>query len=164
MLVNEHPDAYDAVVLSGSALRMPGSLNSGDLNAPWKAPDATRHRVARRATSRVGRAFLEDPLTTDDAAAEAVRPDRRRAPYRPPAQRTSATTCPCCSWSAATTRSADPRSVHKLADAYRTRSGLTDVTTLVYPGARHEIFNEVVQADVRADLLAWLDPRFPSRD
>ena len=28
-----------------------------------------------------------------------------------------------------------PRSVHKLADAYRTRSGLTDITTLVYPGA-----------------------------
>ena len=35
-----------------------------------------------------------------------------------------------------------PRSVHKLADAYRKRSGLTDVTTLVYPDARHEIFNE----------------------
>ena len=40
-----------------------------------------------------------------------------------------------------------PRSVHKLADAYRTRSGLTDVTTLVYPDARHEIFNEVMQAE-----------------
>ena len=57
-----------------------------------------------------------------------------------------------------------PRSVHKLADAYRTRSGLTDVTTLVYPDARHEIFNEVGQAEVRADLLAWLDERFPARD
>ena len=51
--------------------------------------------------------------------------------------------------------------MHKLADVYRTRSGLTDITTLVYPGARHEIFNEVMQADVRADVLAWLDKRFP---
>ena len=57
-----------------------------------------------------------------------------------------------------------PRSVHRLADAYRTRSGFTDVTTLVYPGARHEIFNEVMQHEVRADLLAWLDGRFPARD
>ncbi|HBS08439.1 MAG TPA: lysophospholipase, partial [Microbacterium sp.] len=57
-----------------------------------------------------------------------------------------------------------PRSNHLLADAYRTRSGFTDVTTLVYPGARHEIFNEAQQAEVRADLLAWLDARFPVRD
>ena len=42
--------------------------------------------------------------------------------------------------------------------------GFTDVTTLVYPGARHEIFNEVMQTDVRADLLAWLDRHFPVRD
>ena len=56
-----------------------------------------------------------------------------------------------------------PRSVHRLADAYRTRSGLTDVTTLVYPGARHEIFNETMRAEVFADLLAWLDERFPAR-
>jgi alpha-beta hydrolase superfamily lysophospholipase len=56
-----------------------------------------------------------------------------------------------------------PRSVHRLADAYRGRSGLTDVGVLVYPGARHEIFNETVQAEVRADLVAWLDARFPAR-
>jgi alpha-beta hydrolase superfamily lysophospholipase len=31
-------------------------------------------------------------------------------------------------------------------------------------GARHEIFNEPQQAEVRADLLAWLDARFPARD
>jgi len=52
----------------------------------------------------------------------------------------------------------------KLADAYRTRSGLTDVTTLVYPDARHEIFNETMQDVVRGDLLTWLDERFPPRD
>ncbi len=34
MLLDRHPDAFDAVVLSGSALRWPGSLNAGDLNAP----------------------------------------------------------------------------------------------------------------------------------
>ena len=56
-----------------------------------------------------------------------------------------------------------PRSVHKLADEYRTRSGLTDITTLVYPDARHEIFNELQQDEVRADILSWLDTRIPPR-
>ena len=69
-----------------------------------------------------------------------------------------------CSWSAATTRWADRAASTELADAYRTRSGLTDVTTYVYPDMRHEIFNEVGQEKVRADLLAWLDARFPARD
>jgi alpha-beta hydrolase superfamily lysophospholipase len=38
------------------------------------------------------------------------------------------------------------------------------VTTLVYPEDRHEIFNEPDAGEVRADLLAWLDERFPVRD
>ena len=56
-----------------------------------------------------------------------------------------------------------PRSVHKLADEYRTRPGLTDITTLVYPDARHEIFQELQLDEVRADILSWLDARIPSR-
>ncbi|MGO3554763.1 MAG: alpha/beta hydrolase, partial [Microbacterium gubbeenense] len=53
-----------------------------------------------------------------------------------------------------------PRAVHKLAEAYRTRSGFTDVITRVYDG-RHEILNGYQQESVRADILAWLDARFP---
>lgn len=41
MLVNDHPEAWDAVILSGSALRMPGSLNAAPLNARWAGDDAT---------------------------------------------------------------------------------------------------------------------------
>jgi alpha-beta hydrolase superfamily lysophospholipase len=54
--------------------------------------------------------------------------------------------------------------VHKLAEEYRTRSGYTDITTLVYPDARHEIFNELQQGEVRADVLSWLDAHIPPRD
>ncbi|TPX00788.1 alpha/beta hydrolase, partial [Schumannella luteola] len=50
-----------------------------------------------------------------------------------------------------------PASVRKLADAYRRRGGLTDVTLTIYPGARHETLNETNQAEVRADVIAWLD-------
>jgi alpha-beta hydrolase superfamily lysophospholipase len=46
--------------------------------------------------------------------------------------------------------------VQRLQDA-----GLTDVTLTVYPGARHEVFNETNRDEVVADLLAWLDRVVP---
>ncbi|HEV7650917.1 MAG TPA: alpha/beta hydrolase [Actinophytocola sp.] len=42
-----------------------------------------------------------------------------------------------------------------LVDRYRA-AGLTDVTLTVYPGARHEVFNETNRDEVVAALLAWL--------
>src|SRR4051795_9793751 len=41
-------------------------------------------------------------------------------------------------------------------------AGLTDVTLVVYPGARHEVFNETNRDEVVADLLAWLERVVPS--
>jgi alpha-beta hydrolase superfamily lysophospholipase len=48
--------------------------------------------------------------------------------------------------------------VHLLVQRYRD-AGLTDVSLPVYPGARHEIFNETNRDEVSADLIAWLDQR-----
>jgi alpha-beta hydrolase superfamily lysophospholipase len=50
-----------------------------------------------------------------------------------------------------------------LVAAYRKRSGLTDTQLVIYPGARHEVFNETNRAEVFADLVRWLDARFPAR-
>lgn len=162
ILLNDHPEAYDAVVLSGSALRTPGSLNAGDLNAPWKAPDAMGTEWLSSDLS-VGRAFLEDPLTTSTPLMKLFGPvDAARLFGRP--RKDLGRDIPVLLMVGREDTVGGPRSVHKLAEAYRSRSGLTDVTTLVYPGARHEILNEVMQDDVRADLLAWLDARFPARD
>lgn len=36
-------------------------------------------------------------------------------------------------------------------------AGLLDVTTGIYPGARHEVLNETNRDEVTADFLAWLD-------
>lgn len=36
------------------------------------------------------------------------------------------------------------------------RAGLTDITYRTYPGARHEILNEINRDEVEADLIAWL--------
>jgi alpha-beta hydrolase superfamily lysophospholipase len=35
-------------------------------------------------------------------------------------------------------------------------AGLTDVTVRIYPGARHEIFNETNRDEVIADLIEWM--------
>jgi alpha-beta hydrolase superfamily lysophospholipase len=161
ILLNDHPEAYDAVVLSGSALRVPGSLNAGDLNAPWKGKDAMGLEWLSSDLS-VGRAFIDDPLTTAKPLMQLFGPlEAARIFGRP--RKDLGRDIPLLLMVGRDDTVGGPRSVHKLADAYRSRSGLTDVTTLVYADARHEIFNEVMQEQVRADLLAWLDAHFPSR-
>ncbi|MFT4220161.1 MAG: alpha/beta hydrolase [Microbacterium sp.] len=162
ILLNQHPDAYDAVVLSGSGLRWPGSLNAGDLNAPWKATDAMGTEWLSSDLS-VGRAFLDDPLTTSVPIQKLFGVAEGLRIYGLPRRRLGRDV-PILLLVGRDDTVGGPRSVHRLAAAYRSRSGLTDVTTLVYPDARHEVFNEVVQHEVRADVLAWLDARFPARD
>jgi alpha-beta hydrolase superfamily lysophospholipase len=46
--------------------------------------------------------------------------------------------------------------IELVADRYR-QGGLTDVTVALYPGARHEVFNETNRDEITADLIAWLD-------
>lgn len=162
LLLDERPEAYDAVILSGSALRWPGSLNSGDLNAKWKGPAAMGTEWLASDLA-VGRAFLADPLTTTTPLLKLFGPlDTLRLIGRP--RRNLGRDVPLLLMVGGEDSVGGPRSVHRLASAYRDRSGLTDVTTLVYPDMRHEIFNEPDRAAVRADLLAWLDARIARRD
>ncbi|GAA4396449.1 alpha/beta hydrolase [Fodinibacter luteus] len=39
--------------------------------------------------------------------------------------------------------------------------GVVDVTCTLYPGARHEIFNETNRDEVTADVIHWLDAHLP---
>ncbi|MDJ1114372.1 alpha/beta fold hydrolase [Microbacterium dauci] len=162
MMVDEEPEAYAALILSGSALRWPGSLNAAPLNARWAGPDANGVEWLSTDAS-VQAAFLDDPLTTTEPLLKLFGPIEAARLFGKPG-RDLGVPLPVLLMVGRDDPVGGPRSVHKLADAYRTRSGLTDVTTLVYPGARHEIFNEHSQAEVRADLLAWLDARIPRRD
>lgn len=41
-------------------------------------------------------------------------------------------------------------------------AGVTDVTCTLYPGARHEIFNETNRDEVTADVIRWLDAHLPT--
>ena len=51
--------------------------------------------------------------------------------------------------------------VNALVERYRD-AGLGDVELHVYPGARHEVFNETNRDEVERDLLRWLDRVVPS--
>lgn len=48
------------------------------------------------------------------------------------------------------------KGVEKVAGMFR-KAGCTDVTVNLYPGARHELFNEIDKEEVLADLLVWLE-------
>lgn len=154
MILNHHSADYDAAVLSGTAYRMPGSMNSGDLNKRYAHLGTTGAEWLSR-DPVAAQTFVDDPLTTlvplqklfglADAARLLGRPARRLERDLPLLIQVGGD---------------DPlggaASAHRLEAAYRRRSGLTDVTTIVYPGARHEIYNETNRADVFADLTTWL--------
>ncbi|WP_288785576.1 alpha/beta hydrolase [uncultured Microbacterium sp.] len=161
MLVDEHADAYDAVILSGSSLRWPGSMNAGDLNKPWNGPGANGLEWLA-SDQKVVDDFIADPLTTSESLQKLFGPVNSLQLLGRPA-RDLAADVPVLLMVGRDDTVGGPHAVHRLADAYRTRSGLTDVATLVYPDVRHEIFNDVTRDQVIADLLAWLDPRFPAR-
>ncbi len=46
--------------------------------------------------------------------------------------------------------------IELVADRYR-QGGVKDVTVALYPGARHEVFNETNRDEITADLITWLD-------
>ena len=48
------------------------------------------------------------------------------------------------------------KGVQQVADQFR-RVGMKDVTVKLYKDARHELFNELNQDEVTADLIAWLE-------
>lgn len=167
-LVSHHPEAWDAVILSGSALLTPSTLNAAPLNARWaKDEGATGFEWLSRDPA-VWAAFADDPLTTDVPLLKLFGPVEAARLYGRPGKdlrgARAGADLPVLLLVGRDDPVGGPRSVHRLADDYRSRSGLDDVTTLVYPDARHEIFNELQQDEVRADVLAWLDARIPARE
>ena len=156
-LVNEHPGAYDGVVLVGSALRWPGVLNAAPLNKRWDHPGGKGNEWISEDPA-VQDAALADPLTVQRSLLELFGLPNALQLYGLPSK--DLPDIPTLLLVGRDDSVGGPRAVHKLAEAYRTRSGFTDVITRVYDG-RHEILNGYQQESVRADILAWLDARFP---
>lgn len=154
ILWNTAAEHYAGLVLTGTAYRMPGWMNSGDLNKRHRHLGTTGQEWLSR-DPQVAQDFIEDPLCFNadvlklfgvvDGLRLFGRP-ARDLPQKPILIQVGSDDA-----------LGGERSVQKLAAAYRDRGGVTDVTVNVYEGGRHEMYNEINKDDVFADLRAWLD-------
>jgi len=160
IILNDHAADYDAAVLTGTSYRMPGYMNSGDLNAKhahlgdtgveWLSRDPEVHQL-----------FRADPLTFDAKILKlfGVR-DGLRLFGRP---KRLGRDIPLLVMVGDDDQLGGEPGAVKLVEEYARRGGLTDIELAVYPEARHEVFNELNQADVRRDFIEWMDDRlFPT--
>ena len=160
MILNDHAADYDAVVMTGTAYRTYFQMNSGDLNKRHRHLGTTGHEWLSRDVA-VHEAFAADPLTFDAKAAKLFGLiDGARLLGRP---KKLARDVPIHIVIGSEDPLGGPRSVELLAKAYRTRGGLSDVSVVVYPEGRHEVFNETNRAEVVTEVLAWIDRHLPSR-
>ncbi|WP_150307241.1 alpha/beta fold hydrolase [Planctomonas psychrotolerans] len=155
VLLNTHSADYAAVVLTGTAARLPGLMNGGDLNRLHKHLGTTGREWLTRDLD-VQRAFDDDPLTFPADARKLFGLVDGRRLFGVPA-RNLPSRLPLLIQIGSEDSLGGERSVRRLADLYRRRSGLTDVQVQVYPEARHEVFNELNRDEVIGDLLAWLN-------
>jgi len=155
-LFNDHAADFDAIVLSGTAQRVPGQMNAGQLNANHKHLGTTGYEWLSRDPA-VSQAFLDDKLTFyADTLKLFGLVDGLRLFGR---TKVLAKDVPLLIIIGSEDPLGGETSVSKLADDYVQRGQLSDVEVVVYSGGRHEMFNETNQAEVRADLLLWLEER-----
>ena len=154
-IVNSSSESWDGVVLSATAYRLPGWMNSGDLNARHAGSGPTKYEWLTR-DRKIIDAMALDPLAVEAdviglfGLADTLRllgVPRRGIPHD----------LPMLLQVGSDDTLGGPRSIERLAQAYRRRGRLSDVTVQVYEGARHEVYNETNRDEVVADLVAWLD-------
>ncbi len=154
-IINTNAADYDAAVLTGTAHRSFAHMNSGDLNAKHKHLGTTGAEWLSR-DPEVPIAFVNDPLTFPAGAMQLFGVvDALRMLGRP--AKNLGRDIPLLIMIGSDDSLGGEKSVAKLAAEYVTRSHLSDVEAIVYPGARHEVFNETNRDQVIADLVAWLD-------
>ncbi|PZE95144.1 alpha/beta hydrolase [Curtobacterium sp. MCBD17_008] len=154
-IANTSSERYAGVVLSATALRLPGFMNGGDLNRRHAASGPTKHEWLTRDRAVID-AVGVDPLAVEaDVLGLFGLPDTLRLLGVP--RRAIPHDLPMLLQVGSEDSLGGPRSVELLARAYRRRGQLSDVTVRVYEGARHEVYNETNRDEVVADLVAWLD-------
>jgi alpha-beta hydrolase superfamily lysophospholipase len=157
-IINKQSDMYDAVVLSGSALTMPGYLATGDFNKVWKRlPGSTGYEWLSR-DIEVQKKFVDDPLTFLAAAMQVLGVKNSLKMLGKPSK-TVRSDLPIL----VQVGEADPiggeYSNKALVEAYRKSSGIQDIELFVYHEARHEIYNELNKDEIIKDLVDWINLR-----
>jgi alpha-beta hydrolase superfamily lysophospholipase len=157
-IINRHSDIYDAVILSGSALTMPGFLATGDFNKVWKKlPGSTGYEWLSRDV-KIQNKFVEDPLTFLALAMQVFGVKNSLQLFGPPAK-TIRSDLPIL----VQVGEADPiggeYSNKALVQAYRKNAGIDDIELFVYHECRHEIYNELNKDAIIEDLVTWVNQR-----
>jgi alpha-beta hydrolase superfamily lysophospholipase len=161
-IYNKYSDEYDGLVLSGSALLIPGMVPSSGFNKKWnKTPDATGYEWLSR-DEEVGREFLKDPKNFPETAIQVFGINNTAKLMGVPSKQIDSHVPIYI-----VAGSADPlggeKGNKKLLDAYR-KAGVHDVELVIYHDARHEVFNETNKQEVIADLVSWLDDRLNAHE
>jgi alpha-beta hydrolase superfamily lysophospholipase len=157
-IVNKSSEMYDALVLSGSALTMPGYLATGDFNKVWKKlPGSTGYEWLSRDVE-VQKKFVADPLTFLAAAMQVFGVSNSLKLFGKPSKKIRSD-LPIL----VQVGEADPiggeYSNKALVENYRKDSGIQDIELFVYHDARHEIYNEVNKDEIIQDLINWINLR-----
>jgi alpha-beta hydrolase superfamily lysophospholipase len=157
-VINKASDLYDAVVLSGSALTMPGYLATGDFNKVWKKlPGSTGYEWLSRDVE-VQKKFVADPLTFLAAAMQVFGVANSLKLFGTPSKNVRSD-LPIL----VQVGEADPiggeYSNRALVEAYRKKAGIQDIELFVYHDARHEIYNELNKGEIIQDLIKWINIR-----
>ena len=157
-IINKNSELYNAVVLSGSALTMPGYLATGDFNKVWKRlPGSTGYEWLSRDVE-IQKKFVADPLTFLAAAMQVFGIANSLKLFGKPSKNVRSD-LPIL----VQVGEADPiggeYSNKALVEAYRKNSGTKDIELFVYHDARHEIYNELNKDEIIADLIEWINSR-----
>jgi alpha-beta hydrolase superfamily lysophospholipase len=157
-VINKYSDMYDAVVLSGSALTMPGYLATGDFNKVWKKlPGSTGYEWLSRDVE-IQNKFVADPLTFLAAAAQVLGIKNSLEMFGKPSKDVRRD-LPIL----VQVGEADPiggeYSNKALVEAYRKNAGIEDIELYVYHECRHEIYNELNKDAIIEDLITWVNQR-----
>ena len=156
-VINQDASLMDAAVLTGTAWRRLGKMNSGDLNQRHAHLGTTGGEWLTRDEDMVA-AWQADPLTIEATVLKHLGPIESMKLLGRPARHLS-NNLPLLIASGSDDAIGDASSLLQLGDDYRKRSNLTDVTVKVYPGARHEIFNETNRAEVLSYVETWMTSR-----
>ena len=154
-LVNQYSHEYDAVVLSGSSLLVPGVLGSGSFNKKWdKEPGATGYEWLSR-DKQVGLDFVADKHTFYAAAAKVFGPQNAIQLFFTPSSKIKKD-LPILLQAGSDDPIGGERGNEMLANTYRNKSELENVTAIIYHDARHEVYNELNKDEVIHDLLGFI--------
>ena len=154
-IIKDHASDYAGVVLSGSTLMLPGVVPSAGFNKKWdKLPDSTGKEWLSR-DREVGIKFNADPLIFPETAIDVfgflgvtklLGVPSKKLPKHLPVMLIAGSDDPL----------GGERGNKLLMNAFR-KAGVQDVTLIVYPDARHEVFNELNKEEVLADVVEWLN-------